>query len=171
MYLGGEEPQPGWTYPSRASRDSTCTCECRLHRRRVARQEHLTRLLRADLDQLASLAESIPSLRSRMDTFEFRQPTGSVSAPSPAVRSPKKSVHGVSPFDSGIRDQSDTGAVRHNIRLSAIEELEQGHIPTNALGNGARMLGLPDSGHNHVSGSRKRKHGSELADAKIAFTM
>lgn len=63
------------------------------------------------------------------------------------------------------------GNRRQDVRKSAIQELEQGHIPTNRLGSSARMLGLPSPPTIANDVNRKRKRGDDQANAKLAFTM
>jgi hypothetical protein len=83
------------------------------------------------------------------------------------------STHGISP-SYPLHDQRaalEVDRVRHDVRVSAIEELEQGHIPTNTLGDGARMLGMLSSARDMPASNRKRKHGGEMEDAKIAYAV
>ena len=101
-------------------------------------------------------------------TFSLPLSTRALPYPSSEV-----STHGISP-SYPLQDQravSEVDRVRHDVRVSAIEELEQGHIPTNTLGDGARKLGMLSSARDLPSSTRKRKHGGEMEDAKIAYAV
>lgn len=73
------------------------------------------------------------------------------------------------PLEEG--DHTGTRAYRGDVRESAIQELEQGQIPTNSLGDDVRMLGVPSYFPSEVVESKKRKRGGNLGYAAIAYTM
>jgi hypothetical protein len=144
----------------------------KLNDSRLNRQEALTQTLRVELDHLRNLVNfNIP----RAGAIEHRLPP--TSQGSSILNLPYQpsdsSTHGVSPSfpNKDPRAFSDADRLRHDVRVSAIEELEQGHIPTNTLGDGARMLGMLSSARDSPTNVRKRKHGGEMEDAKIAYAV
>jgi hypothetical protein len=139
---------------------------------RLNRQESLTQSLRAELDHLRNL---VTLNTSQTGSTEHRLPLASTSQSTRIhpYQSSEPSSHVISPSypPHDQRGFSDADRVRHDVRVSAIEELEQGHIPTNTLGDGARMLGMLSTARDIPTSSRKRKHGGEMEDAKIAYAV
>lgn len=137
------------------------------------RQEVLTQTLRAELDHLRNLVENNAAYTTsrtehRQLTTAKLQPLGTHS-PSHYPLSAHATGSNSTPQDN--QRASDADRLRHDVRVSAIEELEQGHIPTNTLGDGARMLGMLSSARDTPTSARKRKHGGEMEDAKIAYAV
>lgn len=139
---------------------------------RLNRQEALTQSLRAELDHLRNL---VTLNTPRTGAIDHRLPSASISqALSTRIQpyqSSEVSTHGISPSYPLNDQRAEVDRVRHDVRVSAIEELEQGHIPTNTLGDGARMLGMLSSARDLPTSTRKRKHGGEMEDAKIAYAV
>lgn len=128
----------------------------------MARQESLTATLKSEVDVLRATADQMLGLRCQAGD---QVP----SAPSVEVVGRDLSIHTTSDASSVV-DSVNTGAYRGDVRASAIKELETGQIPTNSLGDGARMLGLPSYSPDGV-GFMKRKRGSSAGDAAIGYAM
>jgi hypothetical protein len=134
----------------------------------------LTNGLKADLDRLRGLVDTIPYLHSQLEAI---QRTGTAfktsSSYSPNSTSRMSDLAKLASSGSNLHNEDGDGfgARRQDVRKSAIQELEQGHIPTNRLGSGARMMGMPSPPAAVNLGFRKRKRGDDQANAKIAFSM
>jgi hypothetical protein len=134
----------------------------------------LTNALKSDLERLQGLAEQVPQLRSQLEAVGGRRASASSFGPSPTHTSNLTDL--INPdvgttVPAGDGDFAGRGAYRGDVKESAIQELETGQIPTNSLGDGARMLGLPSYTLVGDSESRKRKRGGSLGGAAIAYTM
>ena len=147
-----------------------CSSSCS----RLNRQEALTQSLRAELDHLRNLVTlNTPSTGPIEHHLPSASTSQALSTRALPYQSSEVSTHGISPgyILQDRRAVSEVDRVRHDVRVSAIEELEQGHIPTNTLGDGARMLGMLSSARDLPTSTRKRKHGGEMEDAKIAYAV